>query len=152
MKIKQGGWNMGSLNYWALLRIFILGCFFFGQASAAGIQSLNNVDFNVLSGGRVQLVFELSEKAVKPKVFQMSNPARIVLDFPETKSALAQKKNIINQAGINSFFAVEAGGRLRVVVNLREKLTYTVKLQGKKHVLFLNRLKQKKRFLLHQMT
>jgi type IV pilus assembly protein PilQ len=145
MKIKQGGWNMGSLNYWALLRIFILGCFFFGQASAAGIQSLNNVDFNVLSGGRVQLVFELSEKAVKPKVFQMSNPARIVLDFPETKSALAQKKNIINQAGINSFFAVEAGGRLRVVVNLREKLTYTVKLQGKKTRLIFKQIEAEKK-------
>jgi len=144
MNIKQGGWSMSSLNYWSLLRIFILSCLFFGQASAAEIQSLNNVDFSVLSGNKVQLAFELSERSVKPKVFQMSNPARIVLDFPETKSALAQKKNTINQAGINSFFAVEAGGRLRVVVNLREKLTYTVKQKGKRTFLVLKQIESAK--------
>ena len=131
---------MGSLNYWALLRIFMLGCLFFGQVATAGAQSLKSVDFSVLSGNKVQLAFELSEKAVTPKVFQMSSPARIVLDFSGTKSALAQKKNIINQAGISSFFAVEAGGRLRVVVNLREKLTYTLKQEGKKTLLVLSQV------------
>jgi len=144
MKIKQGEWTMSSVNYWALLRVFMLGCLFFGQVTAAEAQSLKSVDFNVLPGNKVQLAFELSEKAVTPKVFQMSSPARIVLDFLETKSALAQKKNIINQAGISSFFAVEAGGRLRVVVNLREKLTYTLKQEGKKTLLVLSQIESAK--------
>jgi type IV pilus assembly protein PilQ len=140
MKIRQGKWRMGSFNDGVIFCFFILGCLLFGQASATETQLLKNVDVSMLSENKVQLAFYMSEKAVKPQVFQMSNPARIVLDFPETKSALGQKKTTINQVGINSFFVIEAGGRLRVVVNLREKLAYTLQQKGRRTLLILKKI------------
>lgn len=149
MKIKQGGWGMDRLSRRALMHVFMLSCLFFGQAIAAETQAqlLKNVDFTALSGNKARLAFEMSEKAVKPKVFQMSKPARIVLDFSGVKSALKQKKNTINQAGVNSYIAVEAGDRLRVVVNLREKLTYTLKQEGKRTLLVLTQIETAKNSL-----
>lgn len=128
---------MSYLNRWVLLRIFLMSGLFFSQILNVQAQSLKNVDFSVLSGSKVQLAFEMTEQAVKPKIFQMNNPVRLVMDFAGVKSELEQKKNAINQAGVSSFFAVEAGGRLRVVVNLQDKFSHELKLEGKRTLLVL---------------
>jgi len=128
---------MSYLNQWGLLRLFLMSGLFFVQIVNVQAQSLKNVDFSVLSGSKVQLAFEMTEQAVKPKIFKMNNPARLVMDFAGVKSELEQKKNAINQAGVSSFFAVEAGGRLRVVVNLQDKFRHELKLDGKRTLLVL---------------
>lgn len=80
----------------------------------------------------------MTGKVAKPKVFHTDNPARIVLDFEGVKSGLKQKRNVINAGGINSFFAVESGDRLRVVINLLKLVAYDVKLKDNRVIVTLN--------------
>jgi len=140
MNIKQGGFCMSFLKQWSLLRVLLLSTLLLGQVSLAAAEDvvLSAVDFNALSGDNLQLSFEMTGKVAKPKVFHTDNPARIVLDFDGVKSGLKQKKNVINAGGINSFFAVESGDRLRVVINLLKLVAYDVKLIDNRVIVTLN--------------
>jgi len=140
MNIKQGGFCMSFLKQWSLLRVLLLSTLLLGQVSLAAAEDvvLSAVDFNALSGDNLQLSFEMTGNVAKPKVFHTDNPARIVLDFDGVKSGLKQKKNVINAGGINSFFAVESGDRLRVVINLLKLVAYDVKLIDNRVIVTLN--------------
>ena len=140
MNIEQGGFCMSFLKQWSLLRVLLLSTLLLGQVSLATAEDvvLSAVDFNALSGDNLQLSFEMTGNVAKPKVFHTDNPARIVLDFDGVKSGLKQKKNVINAGGINSFFAVESGDRLRVVINLLKLVSYDVKLIDSRVIVTLN--------------
>jgi type IV pilus assembly protein PilQ len=140
MNIKQGGFCMSFLKQWSLFRVLLLSTLLLGQVSLATAEGvvLSAVDFNALSGDNLQLSFEMTGNAVKPKVFHTDNPARIVLDFDGVKSGLKQKKNVVNAGGVNSFFAVESGDRLRVVINLLKLVAYDVKLVDNRVIVTLN--------------
>ena len=131
---------MSFLKQWSLLRVLLLSTLLLGQVSLVFAEDvvLSAVDFNALSGDNLQLSFEMTGKVAKPKVFHTDNPARIVLDFDGVKSGLKQKKNVINAGGINSFFAVESGDRLRVVINLIKLVAYDVKLIDNRVIVTLN--------------
>jgi len=140
MNIKQGGFCMSFLKQWSLLRVLLVSTLLLGQVSMAAAEGvvLSAVDFNALSGDNLQLSFEMTGNVAKPKVFHTDNPARIVLDFDGVKSGLKQKKNVVNAGGINSFFAVESGDRLRVVINLLKLVAYDVKLIDNRVIVTLN--------------
>jgi len=140
MNIKQGGFCMSFLKQWSLLRVLLVSTLLLGQVSMAAAEGvvLSAVDFNALSGDNLQLSFEMTGNIAKPKVFHTDNPARIVLDFDGVKSGLKQKKNVVNAGGINSFFAVESGDRLRVVINLLKLVAYDVKLIDNRVIVTLN--------------
>ena len=140
MNIKQGGFCMSFLKQGSLLRVLAISTLLFGQVSLLAAQeiALSSVNLNALSGDNLQLTFEMTGNVAKPKVFHTDNPAKIVLDFPGVKSALKKKKNIINAGGINSYIAVQADGRLRVVINLVKLVNYDVKVQGKRVIVALH--------------
>lgn len=140
MNNKQGGFCMSFLKQWSLLRIFAVSVLIFGQISLIEAQeiALSAVDFNAQSGDNLQLTFEMTGSVAKPKVFHTDNPARIILDFADVKSNLKQKKNIINAGGISDFVAVEAGGRLRIVINLLKLVGYEVKVRGNQVIVALH--------------
>ncbi len=139
MNIKQSGFCMSYIKQRALSHIFALIILLFGQVSLAWAEdiALTSVNLNVLSGDNVQLSFEMTDSVKMPKVFHTDSPARIVLDFMGTKSALAQKKNVINSGGVSSFVAIEAAGRLRVVINLLKLVAYEVKVEGRRAIVTL---------------
>ncbi|NOQ63616.1 MAG: type IV pilus secretin PilQ [Methyloprofundus sp.] len=131
---------MGFLKQWVGLRMLILATLLIGQVSVAQAEvlALQSANFNALSSDRLQLSFQMTGNVIKPKVFHTDSPARIVLDFVGVKSALKQKKNIINSGGVSSFFAIESNGRLRVVINLVKLVAYDVKVQGDRVVIGFN--------------
>jgi len=139
MNIKQGGFCMSFLKRWSLLRVFAMCGLLLGQVSLVEAQelALSSVNLNALSGDNLQLTFEMTGEVAKPKVFHTDNPARIVLDFAGVKSALKQKKNIINAGGIDSYVAIEANGRLRVVINLVKLVHYDVRVQENRVIVAL---------------
>jgi len=139
MNNKQGGFGMSFIKQWSLVRVLAISLLLFAQAPLVGAQqvTLTAVNFNALSGDNLQLSFEMTGNVEKPKVFHTDNPARIVLDFAGVKSALKQKKNMINAGGIRSYVAVEADGRLRVVISLQELVGYDVKVKDHRVVVSL---------------
>jgi type IV pilus assembly protein PilQ len=96
------------------------------QLDAASIQALN---FTPLPGGEVEVAIKL-DGVSDPQIFSTENPARIALDFPDTK--LLAKERVINvgTGATKAVTAVEAGNRSRVVIDLFRGSSYTTRLDG----------------------
>ncbi|PPK76961.1 type IV pilus assembly protein PilQ [Methylobacter tundripaludum] len=149
MNYKQGGIMVNTHRAqdktWRPLCAHIgiaLFLFIFQIASVkAGELALSGIDFATQSGDKLQIEMEMTGPAITPQVFKTDNPARIALDFPGVKSALAKKMYPINQGAASSVYVVEAAGRVRVVVNLVEATPFETKVVGNKVQLTLTRAK-----------
>jgi type IV pilus assembly protein PilQ len=116
--------------------------FIFQIASArADDLAISGIDFSTQAGDKLQVQMEMSGPAVAPKIFKTDNPARIALDFPGVKNALAKKMYPINQGTASSVYVVEAAGRVRVVINLIESTPFETKVVGNKVLLTLTSAK-----------
>lgn len=96
MNIQQSGFCMSFMKQKALLHVLALIILIFGKVSLVWAEdiALTSVNLNTLSGDNVQLSFEMTDDINMPKVFHTDSPARIVLDFIGTKSALKQKRTL----------------------------------------------------------
>ncbi|MGZ4001559.1 MAG: type IV pilus secretin PilQ [Mucilaginibacter sp.] len=149
MNYKQGGIMVNTHRAqdktWRPLCAHIgiaLFLFIFQIASVkAGELALSGIDFATQSGDKLQIEMEMTGPAITPQIFKTDNPARIALDFPGVKSALAKKMYPINQGPASSVYVVEAAGRVRVVVNLVEPTPFETKVVGNKVQLTLTRAK-----------
>ncbi len=72
-----------------------------------------------------------------PASFSVANPARVALDMPATVNGLGKNMVELNQGDVRSVNVVQAGGRSRVVVNLKRPLTHTVTVEGKRVLIAL---------------
>lgn len=76
--------------------------------------------------------------AAAPNGFSIDQPARIVLDFPGVESAIPGQTVPFEQGNLRSANVVQAQGRTRVVLNLRESSTYKTQLDGKRVLVVLD--------------
>lgn len=90
--------------------------------------------------GGVEIVrIDFSEPvSALPTGFVTQSPARIALDFPDTTSGLGKSVVQINQGNIRSANLVQAPGRSRVVLNLKQAASYRTELQGKSVLVYLD--------------
>ena len=112
-------------------RIICLICvsMFFQVKSFAA--TLDDISYSSLPGDRLELDLTLSEPPQgEPLNFTIDNPARIVLDFPDTTLNLKQKNIPIGIGAAHSVSAVEAAGRTRVVLNLDSSVGYDMAVDG----------------------
>lgn len=100
--------------------------------------TLDSISYSTMPGEQIQLRLKLSGPASEPGSFTIDNPARIALDFPNTKSRLASKSKTIGVGAARSVTAVEAGGRTRVVINLTRLVSYQTKIDGNDVIVTLN--------------
>ncbi len=98
---------------------------------------LNEINFNSLPGGQVEVIFELSGSFVEPANFTVDEPARIALDFADTKNKLSWRSRRIGMGNIKSVAAIEAGNRTRIVINLVRQTSYAVRTEDNKVILTL---------------
>jgi hypothetical protein len=104
----------------------------------AKVVNLDAVKFNALPGNKVQVELELSGPlAREPLSFTIDNPARIVLDLPDTRLNLPVKNQSIGVGTVRSLNAVEAEGRTRVVLNLSRLVPYDLAMEGNTAVITL---------------
>jgi len=75
-----------------------------------------------------------------PAGVSIQSPARIALDFPNVVSAMGRSNIEINQGNLKSVSVVQAGGRSRVVLNLKQYTTYKTQIQGKSLLVLLDPL------------
>jgi type IV pilus assembly protein PilQ len=104
-----------------------------GAAQAQGVgHLLQGIDFVAQPGDRVLLTLTLSDTAPEPNVFSVEQPARISIDLPDTAIALAEPHRQIGVGDVDRVDAVEANGRTRVVVALRQSAPYQLRRDGNK--------------------
>ncbi|MDH3220178.1 MAG: type IV pilus secretin PilQ [Gammaproteobacteria bacterium] len=106
----------------------------FGDASA---RALVGLDYSVMTGNTVQVVFTFDEPAVAPRTFTIDEPARIALDFGETENKLEQRNMQVGIGAMQSIISAASKNRTRVVLNLSQRADYTTSVSGNQVTLTL---------------
>ena len=105
--------------------------------SDAGARALVGLDYSVMTGNTVQVVFTFDEAAVEPRTFTIDEPARIALDFGETENKLQQRNLLVGIGAMQSIISASSQKRTRVVLNLSQKTDYTTSVSGNQIILTL---------------
>ena len=127
---------------WGLTFMFLVGGWADGAWAAppgAGRQPiLQAVDISPLAGNRLQLRFKLSERIeAPPSSFTINEPARIVLDFLDTRNGLASRQQPINVGVAEKISVLEGADRTRASLNLARLVPYKVDVRGDSVILTL---------------
>jgi len=99
----------------------------FGDAAA---RALVGLDYSVMTGNTVQVVFTFDDTAVAPRTFTIDEPARIALDFGETENKLEQRNMQVGIGAMQSIISAASKNRTRVVLNLSQKANYSTSVAG----------------------
>lgn len=101
-------------------------------ASAALAEPVVQSVTGVSQGGAEILRIDFSEPpAALPTGFAIQAPPRIALDFPGVASGMDRGPVEINQGNLRSATVIQAQGRTRVVLSLRQPAPYKTEIQGK---------------------
>ena len=85
-----------------------------------------------MQAGAEVVRIELTEPlTVVPTGFATQSPARIALDFLGATNAMGRSQIEVNQGNLKSINVVQATGRSRVVLNLKQATSYRAEIQGK---------------------
>ena len=99
---------------------------------------LEDIAFTAQPGSALEVRLTFSESpATDIDSYTIEDPARIVLDFPETQSALDQKRYELSQANATSVMVLESGSRTRMVVNLVELVPFKRSVSGRQLTLLI---------------
>ena len=82
------------------------------------------------AGLEVRLTFDEPPSA-DIESYTIEDPARIVLDFPDTRSGLDQKRYALSQANATSVMVLESGDRTRMIVNLVDLVPFESAVAGR---------------------
>ena len=123
----------------------ILGVFCFLTASLWAAAALaqppqNSVEaFNVSQqSGKVIVRLTLKDALQsQPGSFTVANPARIAFDLPGTVNNLGRSSQRIGEGELLSMNMVQAGDRTRMVLNLRQMVSYDTQIDGKNLMVIL---------------
>ncbi|HTR01082.1 MAG TPA: type IV pilus secretin PilQ [Candidatus Acidoferrum sp.] len=119
-------WKFGNVALHALIACVLACC----AGSAFAQTSLDNVSFAGLPGNQFQIDLQFSDTPPKPDVFVIDKPARLTLDFPNTRNNLKERRYPLNFSNADSVTVLEAQGRTRLVVNLSSAVPYATSVKG----------------------
>ena len=111
-------------------RLLLPLCLLLGQAAWAqnAIEALAVTQ----QGGETILKLTTSQPlAADPASFSIANPPRIALDFPGVVNALGRNAQAINEGDLRSVNLVQAGGRTRLVLNLKQMRQMSLRKEGR---------------------
>jgi len=105
---------------------------FFAVLLATNTYAVNLTNFEALSlsGDRTQIVLTFDGAAPEPVGYSIEDPARISLDFADTKSLLTDKYIQIGSGNTRNAAILDAGGRTRVVFSLTKLVSYASSVEG----------------------
>lgn len=95
--------------------------------SAHAANTLENMTFAPLAGDSVQVQMTLAQTAPEPGTFTIDNPARLVVDLPDTQLGNVPRSESVGIGLASSVRTVSAEGRTRVVFNLVHSAPFVIK-------------------------
>ena len=96
------------------------------QAAFAETATVDDISFSALPGGRFEIKLDAASGLPEPKSYSIDSPARIVLEFDDTSSALAKKKYPLAFDNAQSVVVLSAGGKTRLIVNLQDPVGFEI--------------------------
>jgi type IV pilus assembly protein PilQ len=111
------------------------------EPGEAALNSVQGLDYAMLSGGRIVIKVVFRHEIRKPPtLFKSYHPsAQIVLAFGDTVSALAKGPVEIGKRGLRSLQVVQSGTRTRLVINLLGLMVHETEWTGNVLLITLRR-------------
>ena len=124
-------------NFWGGTLCLFLGLIWAGVSAAEPVV-IEDIAFTAQPGAQleVRLKFSASPSA-EIESYTIEDPARIVLDFPDTQSGLEEKRYALSQANATSVMVLESGDRTRLIVNLVELVPFESRVSGREMTLLV---------------
>jgi len=117
--------------------IFPFGALLLTSFASAQQNTIENFDVTQ-SGSQVLVRVALKNPlAGAPGSFTIANPPRIAFDFPGVANGLGRNSQDIGEGVLRSMNMVQAGERTRLVLNLRNMVTYQAKIEGNNFLITL---------------
>jgi type IV pilus assembly protein PilQ len=99
--------------------------------NASTMNSIQSLSVSAAPGGKLVLKLGLKNTLINPPLnFAISNPARIVFDFPNTTNELSKSTQKFDIGELRGANIVQSGNRTRLVINLNQTLVYDAHTQG----------------------
>lgn len=126
---------IGSLNMNPLIRQFSLGAVAIAmvQVANAQINITNVVPMVTAEGTEVRVMF--NGLPPQPQAYQLNDPERVVLDFPQVTQSVANRSIPTNGDEVSTIDVASDDKRSRVTVNLRKGGVLTHRLEGNTYIL-----------------
>lgn len=109
--------------------------------SIAQSAELRSLEYSALPGDKAKIQLTFSEPVSKPHSFATDEPARIVIDLAGVQNKLAERTKQVNVGVTRSISAIEAGERTRMVINLIQKVPYTISQEGNQMLITIDNQK-----------
>jgi type IV pilus assembly protein PilQ len=91
---------------------------------------VEEISFTSRSGGKFEIRMDFDSVPEDYKGYTVEKPARIALDFANTKSGLDRKRFSLPYGNATAVMVVEAGDRTRMIVNLVKLVPYETRVEG----------------------
>jgi len=115
----------------------LVGCFW-SVATAAAPVMIEDITFTAQPGAQLEVRLTFNEPpSADIESYTIEEPARIVFDFPDTKSGLEQKRFSLSQANTTSVMVLESGDRTRMIVNLVDLVPFESAVSGRQLTLMI---------------
>ena len=92
--------------------------------------SVTDIEFSSRPGSKFEIRLDFDETPPDLKAYTIEKPARIAIDFPDTKSALDAKRYSLPYGNATGVIVLESGNRTRLVVNLVKMVPYQTRVEG----------------------
>ena len=117
-------------------------CLFLGlvwaKVGAAQPVMIEDITFTAQPGAQLEVRLKFSAPpSADIESYTIEDPARIVLDFPDTQSGLEEKRYALSQANATSVMVLESGDRTRLIVNLVEMVPFKSRVSGREMTLLV---------------
>lgn len=97
---------------------------------------IENIGFNAGTGSVFEIRLDFSERPPSDiSAYTIEEPARIAMDFPNTRSGLAEKRYALPYGNATGVVVLESGDRTRLIVNLVKLVPYETQVNGNQLVL-----------------
>ena len=118
--------------------ISLLVACFWSVATAAVPVVIEDIAFTAQPGAQLEVRLTFSEPpSADIESYSIEEPARIVLDFSDTRSGLEQKRFSLSQANATSVMVLESGDRTRMIVNLVDLVPFESSVSGRQLTLMI---------------
>ncbi len=115
----------------------LVGCFW-SVATAAAPVMIEDITFTAQPGAQLEVRLTFNEPpSADIESYTIEEPARIVFDFPDTKSGLEQKRFSLSKANTTSVMVLESGDRTRMIVNLVDLVPFESAVSGRQLTLMI---------------
>ncbi len=88
---------------------------------------LTGLQFTPSQADGVAVELEFFGDVPSVRSYRLDDPPRLAFDLPDTESGLGKRRFDVNRGGVERITAVEAGGRVRLVMTTDEALPYTAR-------------------------